>query len=236
MRLPLLNRPELYHHYYAGRGGVPQFAVAEQDGEYVSAAGYILANTKRRPDIWVSVWVAAKSHNGVGLELMNALPGLLNADVVACNNIRPNTCTFYQFLGWKAERLPWVFRFGLFGFGDPGSGIWMLILSMIVYGMAFDFFNISGSLFVELETKPETRASAQGLFFIMTNGLGAVIGGYASGAVVDAFSVYENGMLASRNWPAIWFIFAAYALAIGILFAIVFRYKHQPGELKKVNN
>ena len=65
MRLPLLNRPELYHHYYAGRGGVPQFAVAEQDGEYVSAAGYILANTKRRPDIWVSVWVAAKSHNGV---------------------------------------------------------------------------------------------------------------------------------------------------------------------------
>ena len=130
----------------------------------------------------------------------------------------------------------WVFRFGLFGFGDPGSGIWMLILSMIVYGMAFDFFNISGSLFVELETKPETRASAQGLFFIMTNGLGAVIGGYASGAVVDAFSVYENGMLASRNWPAIWFIFATYALAIGILFAIVFRYKHQPGELKKVNN
>ena len=130
----------------------------------------------------------------------------------------------------------WVFRFGLFGFGDPGSGIWMLILSMIVYGMAFDFFNISGSLFVELETKPETRASAQGLFFIMTNGLGAVIGGYASGAVVDAFSVYENGMLARRNWPASWFIFAAYALAIGILFAIVFRYKHQPGELKKVNN
>jgi len=112
MRLPLLNRPELYHHYYAGRGGVPQFAVAEQDGEYVSAAGYILANTKRRPDVWVSVWVAAKSHNGVGLELMNALPGLLNADVVACNNIRPNTCTFYQFLGWKAERLPHYYRLG----------------------------------------------------------------------------------------------------------------------------
>ena len=70
----------------------------------------------------------------------------------------------------------------------------------------------------------------------MTNGLGAVIGGYASGAVVDAFSVYENGMLVSRDWPTIWFIFAVYALAIGILFAVVFRYKHQPGELKKVNN
>ena len=93
MRLPLLNRPELYHHYYAGRGGVPQFAVAEEDGRYVSAAGYILANTRRKPDIWVSVWVAAKGHNGVGLELMNALPGLLNADVVACNNIRPAPST-----------------------------------------------------------------------------------------------------------------------------------------------
>ena len=112
MRLPLLNRPELYHHYYAGRGGVPQFAVAEEDGQYVSAAGYILANTKRRPDVWVSVWVAVKGHNGVGLELMNALPGLLNADVVACNNIRPNTCTFYQFLGWQAERLPHYYRLG----------------------------------------------------------------------------------------------------------------------------
>ena len=83
MRLPLLNRPELFRHYYVGRSGIPQFAVAEEDGQYVSAAGYILANTKRKPDIWVSVWVAAKGHNGVGLELMNALPGLLNADVVA---------------------------------------------------------------------------------------------------------------------------------------------------------
>ena len=89
----------------------------------------------------------------------------------------------------------WVFRFGLFGFGDPGGGLWMLILSMIVYGMAFDFFNISGSLFVEQETNSSIRASAQGLFFMMTNGLGAIIGGYASGAVVDAFSVYADGKL-----------------------------------------
>ena len=112
MRLPLINRPELYHHYYAGRGGVPQFAVAEDDGKYVSAAGYILANTNRRPDVWVSVWVAVKGRNGVGLELMNALPDLLHANVLACNNIRPNTCTFYQFLGWKAERLPHYYRLG----------------------------------------------------------------------------------------------------------------------------
>ena len=76
MRLPLVNRPEFYHYYYAGRGGVPQFAVAEQDGRYLSAAGYVLANTSANPDVWVSVWVAVKGHNGVGLELMNALPGL----------------------------------------------------------------------------------------------------------------------------------------------------------------
>lgn len=112
MRLPLLNRPELYQYYYAGRGGVPQFAVAEQDGEYLSVAGYILASAARCPDVWVSVWVAAKGHNGVGLELMNALPSLLHADVVACNNIRPKTCTLYRFLGWQAERVPHYYRLG----------------------------------------------------------------------------------------------------------------------------
>jgi len=122
----------------------------------------------------------------------------------------------------------WVLRFGLFGVGNPGSGVSLLILSMIVYGMAFDFFNISGSLFVETEAKPEIRASAQGLFMMLTNGFGAVIGGYASGAVLDAYSVYDHGSLISRNWPTIWFIFAAYALVIGILFALFFKYKHDP--------
>ena len=112
MRLPLLNRPERYRHYYAGLGGVPQFAVAEQDGEYLSACGYIRASAARRPDVWVSVWVARKGHNGVGLELMNALPGLLHCEVLACNNIRPNTCTFYQFLGWQAGRIPHYYRLG----------------------------------------------------------------------------------------------------------------------------
>ena len=125
--------------------------------------------------------------------------------------------------------MAWVFRFGLFGLGNPGDGIWMLILSMIVYGMAFDFFNVSGSLFTEMEAHPSIRASAQGLFFMMTNGIGAMIGGYASGAVVDMFSVYaEGGGLISREWTPIWMIFAAYTLVIGILFAVVFRYKHTP--------
>ncbi len=125
--------------------------------------------------------------------------------------------------------IAWFFRFALFATGNPGTGLWMFILSMIIYGMAFDFFNISGSLFVEMETKPETRASAQGLFFIMTNGLGAVLGGYASGAVVDLFSEYDpNHILLSRDWPTIWFIFAGYALFIAIVFMFVFKYKHTP--------
>lgn len=121
----------------------------------------------------------------------------------------------------------WVLRFGLFGIGNPGSGIVLLILSMIVYGMAFDFFNISGSLFMEQETDKKIRASAQGLFFMMTNGFGAIIGGYASGAVIDFFSVYRGGELVLRDWHAIWLWFAAYAFSLGIVFALVFHNKKE---------
>lgn len=123
--------------------------------------------------------------------------------------------------------LAWVLRFGLFAYGNPGSGLPLFILSMIVYGMAFDFFNISGSLYVEERTNPNIRASAQGLFMIMTNGIGAIIGSYGSGAVVDFFSQYDvDKTLVSRDWHTIWLIFAGYALVVAILFAIVFRYKH----------
>jgi len=121
----------------------------------------------------------------------------------------------------------WVFRFGLFGFGNPGAGFWMLVLSMLIYGMAFDFFNISGSLFVETEAKPEIRASAQGLFMLMTNGLGAFIGGMASGKVVDYFT--QNNV---KDWQDIWLTFAGYALVIGLLFMILFKYKHNPEAVK----
>jgi NHS family xanthosine MFS transporter len=128
--------------------------------------------------------------------------------------------------------IAWVLRFGFFGIGNPGSGLTLLILSMIVYGMAFDFFNISGSLFVETEAKPEIRASAQGLFMMMTNGLGAIMGGYASGAIVDLYSKYgEGGVLISRDWPTIWFIFAGYAMVIAVLFALFFKYKHKANSI-----
>jgi MFS transporter, NHS family, xanthosine permease len=120
----------------------------------------------------------------------------------------------------------WVFRFGLFGIGNPGSGLFLLILSMIIYGMAFDFFNISGSLFVEKEADIKIRASAQGLFMLMTNGLGAYLGGFFSGRVVDHFTV--DGV---RNWPDIWFTFATYALVLGIVFPLVFKYKHDESEM-----
>lgn len=121
----------------------------------------------------------------------------------------------------------WVFRFGLFAFGDPGNGLGLLILSMIIYGMAFDFFNISGSLFVEKESPANIRASAQGLLILMTNGLGSTIGGYCSGLVVEHFT--HNGI---SDWQQIWLVFASYALVLGIVFPLLFKYQHNPKELE----
>ncbi len=116
----------------------------------------------------------------------------------------------------------WVLRFGFFGIGSPeGIGLVYLILSMIVYGVAFDFFNISGSLFIDREVPPKIRSGAQGLFMMMSNGFGSVLGGYASGFVVDYFT--KNDV---RDWTSIWFVFSAYALINGIAFAFLFKYKH----------
>lgn len=123
----------------------------------------------------------------------------------------------------------WVLRFGLFGIGYPtGMGLMFLTLSMIIYGMAFDFFNISGSLFVEMEAEPKIRGSAQGLFMIMTNGFGAVAGAYGSGFIIQAYT--QDGV---RDWQGIWFIFAAYALVIAVAFMFLFKYKHNPEALEK---
>lgn len=112
----------------------------------------------------------------------------------------------------------WVLRFALFGIGNPGDGLVLLVLSMIIYGMAFDFFNISGSLFVKREADNSIIASAQGLFMLMTNGIGAFIGGTLSGWVVDYFTV--DGI---KNWQNIWLTFAAYALVLALVFPFAFR-------------
>lgn len=112
----------------------------------------------------------------------------------------------------------WVLRFGLFGLGNPGSGVWMFVLSMIVYGVAFDFFNISGSLFVDKSTDPSMRSSAQGLFMMMTNGLGATVGMLSAQVVVNSHTVNDV-----TDWVTCWYIFAAYALLVAVSFAVIFR-------------
>ncbi|SEA31261.1 MFS transporter, NHS family, nucleoside permease [Xylanibacter ruminicola] len=116
----------------------------------------------------------------------------------------------------------WVFRFGFFGVGNPAMpGVIMFILSCIVYGVAFDFFNVSGGIFVDQECEPSIKASAQGLFMMMTNGVGATVGTLAAGEIVNHYCYWENGFL-QGEWPTCWFIFAAFALAVGVSFALVF--------------
>jgi len=125
--------------------------------------------------------------------------------------------------------IAWILRFGLFATGNPAGGLWMIILSCIIYGMAFDFFNISGSLFVETQSKPEIRASAQGLFMMMTNGIGPVLGSWTSGMIIATFFTVSNDPAKIMfNWPGIWFTFACYSLVVAVLFAILFRHKHDP--------
>jgi len=171
--------------------------------------------------------------------------------------------------------LAWVLRFGFFAYGVPdGFGLSLIILSCIVYGMAFDFFNISGSLFVETTTDKKIRSSAQGLFMMMTNGFGAVFGSYAAGWAIDKFfthrfttvndlstylettpnnptflEILKNGFNSAVNpdgtlsqivqvkdWQNIWLTFAAYALVLAILFAVLFRHKHNPEEVSAVKH
>jgi MFS transporter, NHS family, xanthosine permease len=129
--------------------------------------------------------------------------------------------------------LAWVLRFGFFAYGDPSfGGTALIIMSCIVYGMAFDFFNISGSLFIETSTDSSIRSSAQGLFMMMSNGFGAFFGGIISGQVIDTFFT-QDGV---RNWHNIWLSFAGYALVIAIAFAVLFKHEHNPAEVTKVSH
>jgi len=129
--------------------------------------------------------------------------------------------------------LAWVLRFGLFAYGNPADGLWMIIVSCIVYGMAFDFFNISGSLFVETTTDPSIRSSAQGLFMMMTNGVGAFLGSKISGWVINEYYTSAGG---DREWHSIWLAFAGYALVVAVLFAVLFKHKHDPRAVENVSH
>ncbi len=129
--------------------------------------------------------------------------------------------------------LAWVMRFAFFGLGNPGSGVWLFILSMLVYGVAFDFFNISGSLFVNQETDESIRSSAQGLFMMMTNGLGAFIGTIIAQQIINHYVFFPQAAGATgaetiEGWQTCWYIFATYALVVAILFALLFKDGKKP--------
>ncbi|MBO4455224.1 MAG: MFS transporter [Bacteroidales bacterium] len=151
----------------------------------------------------------------------NALIAISQASETLCILLIP---FFMKKFGIKKVMLismfAWVLRFGFFGLGNPAMpGVLLFVLSCIVYGMAFDFFNISGSLYVDQNAPVDIRSSAQGVFMLMTNGLGATIGTLAAGAVVDAVGVFED----ASQWPTAWYIFAGYAFVVGILFMILFK-------------
>lgn len=126
----------------------------------------------------------------------------------------------------------WVLRFGLFGFGNPEDGLWMIILSCIIYGMAFDFFNISGSLFIETQTDAKIRGSAQGLFMMMVNGFGALIGSFVSGVLIDKYFTVAG----VKDWKGIWIMFALYALVLTIVFPLIFKNKHSRNSIESFHH
>lgn len=166
--------------------------------------------------------------NSFGVQHANILISLSQVSETCCILLIP---FFMRHYGIKNVMLiamfAWVLRFGLFGVGNPGfPGILMFVISMIVYGVAFDFFNISGSLFVDNSTEPALRSSAQGLFMLMTNGIGATVGTLAAQAIVNAYTYPQNvgsDTLTVGDWQSCWFIFAGYAFVVGVLFAVIFR-------------
>ena len=183
--------------------------------------------------------------NTFGANHANALISLSQVSETLCILLIP---FFLKRFGIKRVMLiamfAWVLRFGLFGLGDPGSGLWMFILSMIVYGVAFDFFNISGSLFVNENTSGDMRSSAQGLFMLMTNGIGATVGTLGAQAIVNHFvpatesidGVVVNGISVVEGWSTTWLVFAAYALVVALLFMVLFRYKHDRNRQMNINH
>ena len=162
-----------------------------------------------------------------GVENANALISISQISETLCILLIP---FFLKRYGIKIVMLmamfAWVFRFGFFGVGNPGSGVWLFILSMIVYGIAFDFFNVSGSLYVDTKTDSSIRSSAQGLFMLMTNGIGATIGTLAAQQVINHY-VYSQpaGEAQIEGWSHSWLIFAGYALVVAVLFMIIFKEK-----------
>ncbi len=173
-----------------------------------------------------------------GANNANALISLSQVSETLCILLIP---FFLRKFGIKTVMLMamfgWFLRFAFFGLGDPGPGVWMFVLSMIVYGIAFDFFNVSGSLYVDNETNKDIRSSAQGVFMMMTNGFGATIGMLVAQVVVNYYVFSHEDLIQQlEGWRTSWFIFAGYALVVAILFAIFFKHKHNPEEATNVSH
>lgn len=164
--------------------------------------------------------------NTFGVQHANILISLSQASEAFCILLIP-----FCLKRWGIKRviilamLAWSLRFALFGIGNPGNGVWMFILSMIVYGIAFDFFNISGSLFVDREANKHIRSGAQGLFFMMTNGFGATLGNLGAQAIVSHFVDFNSKEPQIVGWQSAWLVFASYALFVAIAFALIFKNK-----------
>ncbi len=176
--------------------------------------------------------------NTWGANNANALISLSQVSETLCILLIP---FFLKRFGIKQVMLlamfAWVLRFGLFATGNPGSGVWMFILSMIVYGIAFDFFNVSGSLFVDQETNKNIRSSAQGVFMMMTNGFGATIGMIGAQFIVNHYVFSKTDVaLQLEGWKTSWFIFAVYALIVTVLFAVLFKYKHTVKDIENIKH
>ncbi len=171
-----------------------------------------------------------------GVQHANILISLSQVSETFCILLIP---FFLQKFGIKKVVLismaAWVLRFGFFGLGDPGSGVWLFVLSCIVYGVAFDFFNVSGSLYVDQVVDTSQRSSAQGLLMLMTNGIGATVGTLAAQAVINANVYSQTDPVAQwGGWSMSWYMFAAYALVITVAFAAIFKYNHNP-DAKKIS-
>ena len=194
--------------------------------------GVSLQITNSFANPYISSFAAVKEYaETFGVQHANILISLSQISETFCILLIP---FFMKRYGIKNVMLiamfAWVLRFGLFGTGNPGNGVWMFVLSMIVYGVAFDFFNISGSLFVENNTDHNIRSSAQGVFFLMTNGIGATIGTIAAQKIINHYT--EGKLIGDQfytvgDWQTCWFIFAGYALVVALLFAVMFRTKEK---------
>ncbi len=172
----------------------------------------------------------AEFANTWGARNANALISLSQMSETLCILLIPFCLKRFGIKGTMfMSMIAWVGRFGFFGLGNPGDLVWLFILSMIVYGVAFDFFNVSGSLYVDKETDSSMRSSAQGLFMIMTNGLGATIGTLSAGAVLENLVFSKPaGVAQIDGWHTSWLVFAAYAFVVAILFLLIFKDNRKP--------